>query len=395
MNWVDRIKRWFVGWLNDDGTDTKMCTEAEKICTELYVRELAFWSNVNLIADAVAKCEFKTFSGGKEIKEHEYYLWNTEPNKNQCAGDFMKKLVSKLYFDNEVLVIEHGAQLLVADSFVKKEYVLYDDVFSQVQIGDFVFDKSFMQRDVIYLTLSETNLRLLVNGIYETYKKLIAYGTRAYQRSRGNRGVINVSALAQGDKDFNERFRKLMQKDFKDFFNADNAVLPLFDGYSYTELDGKKTYAKDSTRDIKAMIDDIYELTSKAFQIPPALTSGKVAGIDDAFDLFITACIDPLTNKISEEINRKRYGFDELKKGNYLKIDTKSVKHIDMLNVSQAIDKLISSGAFTINDIRDAVGETSINEEWANAHFMTKNYEPIQGLLNYTDGKGGEQNAKA
>ena len=35
--------------------------EIWSISAELYVRELAFWTCVNLIGNAVSKCEFKTF----------------------------------------------------------------------------------------------------------------------------------------------------------------------------------------------------------------------------------------------------------------------------------------------------------------------------------------------
>jgi hypothetical protein len=91
---------------------------------------------------------------------------------------------------------------------------------------------------------------------------------------------------------------------------------------------------------------------------------------------------------ISEEINRKRNGYAGFANGNYLKIDSKSIKHIDLLSVSTAIDKLISSGAFCINDIRKLVGEEPINEAWAKQHYITKNYEPLtnQTLLNPPEG---------
>jgi phage portal protein BeeE len=49
---------------------------------------MAFWSAVNIVANAVSKCEFKTFLNGKEDKGKEYYLWNIEPNKNQNSSDF-------------------------------------------------------------------------------------------------------------------------------------------------------------------------------------------------------------------------------------------------------------------------------------------------------------------
>lgn len=80
-------------------------------------------------------------------------------------------------------------------------------------------------------------------------------------------------------------------------------------------------------------------------------------------------------------INRKRYGYAGFKNGNYVQIDTKAIKHVDLLSVSTAIDKLIASGAFCINDIRKLTGETIIDEAWANQHFMTKNYATVADLL--------------
>lgn len=69
--------------------------------------------------------------------------------------------------------------------------------------------------------------------------------------------------------------------------------------------------------------------------------------------------------------------------------DTKAVKHIDLLDVATSIDKLISSGCFTINDIRRVCGEDEIDEPWANQFFMTKNYSAIEDIVNQL--KGGDE----
>ena len=129
------------------------------------------------------------------------------------------------------------------------------------------------------------------------------------------------------------------------------------------------------------MADDISDFTAKGFGIPPALAKGDIAGIKDAVISYLTFCIDPLVDMLAEEINRKRNGMLEFVKGTYLKIDTKSIMHVDLLSVSSAIDKLIASGAFCINDIRKLVGETEINEPWANQHFITKNYASVEDVL--------------
>ena len=81
-----------------------------------------------------------------------------------------------------------------------------------------------------------------------------------------------------------------------------------------------------------------------------------------------------------------------IQQGTYLKIDTKCIKHVDLLSVATAIDKLIGSGAFCINDIRKAVGDEPINEAWANQHFITKNYETVENALTALEGgENGEE----
>ncbi|AKL96632.1 phage portal protein, HK97 family [Clostridium aceticum] len=358
------------------------------LAAELYVRNLAFYTAVNLIANSISKCEFKTYLRKKEEKGKEYYLWNVEPNRNENSSQFIHKWISKLYENNECLIIENRGQLLVADSFSKKEYALFDNQFTQVTVGDFTFNKTFLMSDVLYFKLNNKDIRKLINAMYESYGKLITYSQKSYQKSRGNKGILDVNAVAQGKTNFKETFEKLMNERFKTFFEADSAVLPLFDGYSYTDI-GSKTYSQEGTRDIKAMIDDIYDFTARAFCIPPALLRGDLADTEKAVNNYLTFCIDPLTDMLHEEINRKRSGYEGFRQGTFLKIDTKTIKHIDLLSVATSIDKLISSGAFCINDIRIAVGDEPINEPWAWQHFMTKNYSSVEELLKALEG-GGE-----
>ena len=112
-------------------------------------------------------------------------------------------------------------------------------------------------------------------------------------------------------------------------------------------------------------------LTSAA---KPILPKAPVQGVNEVTDQLLTFCVDPLADMLSEEVNRKRYGRDNYLKGNYLRIDTKAIKHIDLLSVATSIDKLISSGAYSINDIRRVCNDEPIKETWADKHFMTKNY---------------------
>lgn len=44
-----------------------------------------------------------------------------------------------------------------------------------------------------------------MQGIYSTYEKLLAAATSKYYRSGTEKGILKVSALARGDKEFKEK----------------------------------------------------------------------------------------------------------------------------------------------------------------------------------------------
>lgn len=390
----------FISWLKDKlgGSAVPIndigeyATEYASLVGDIYIREMAFWSATNLMANAISKCEFKTYFKGEEVKKQEYYLWNVEPNKNQNSSTFLHKLIAQLYRHNESLVIEQNGQLLVADSFTKQEYALFDDVFTQVTVKDFTFNKSFKQSEVLYFQLSEVNMRKVINGLYDSYAKLITYSISAYQKSRGTKGVFKYDTLPVTGTEERKIFDALINEKISKWLNSDNAALPLGKGQEWKEND-KKTYTPESTRDIKALIDDIYDFTARGFGIAPVLLRGDMANIgDNVINTLLTFAVDPLTDMLQEEINRKRSGFVGFSQGTYVEIDTKAIKHIDLLSVSTAIDKLIASGAFCINDIRKLVGEPIINEPWAWQHWITKNYSSVEDLLNSLGGDPASNN---
>lgn len=376
------FKRWLLRKLGGDQQQTSVeeitWGEMFHISAEGYVRELAFCSAVGLIGAAVGKCEFRTFSGATEVQGEEYYTWNVEPNKNQNSTVFLQNLIWQLYRNNEALVIESGGQLLVADSFCRKPYALYEDVFSQVQVGDFTFSRSFTQGDVLYFSLGRNNVKQLLDGLYGVYSKLLEYTMKSYCKSRGSKAVLELDAMAFGDETVTKRFEEIRNGEFRTFAEAESAALPLWKGMTLKEL-GSKTYSNEGTRDIRAMVDDVSDFTAKVLGIHPALLRGNVEGTQDALEHTLTFCIDPLCNLLQEEINRKRYG-KRMLKGDYLQIDTKCIKHIDLFSIAGQVDKLVASGVWTVNDIRKAASETPLEEEWANTPFITRNYTQVREL---------------
>ena len=71
------IKTWLINRLAGDPTPTAVeVEEFFNIQAELVIRNLAFQTAVNLVANSVSKCEFKTYFKNEEVKKQEYYLFN-------------------------------------------------------------------------------------------------------------------------------------------------------------------------------------------------------------------------------------------------------------------------------------------------------------------------------
>lgn len=358
------------------------CQELLAAAQEYQLRELAFWICVDMVANAVGRCEFRTFRNGTEVKEQDYYLWNVEPNVNQNSTVFLHKLVAQLCKHNEALIINPRQRdghdtLVVADGWeVPGTSVTRLQEYRQVRVDDFTFHKTFREDDVLHLRLNHLDLRPVLDGLYQSYYKLVSAAMKAYQWSNGQHWKVHVSQLAQGDKEFQANFLRMIQEQVKPFLESNGAILPEFDGYTFTNESGR--VSAGDTRDIKALMEDIFDFTARSFLIPAVLVNGKVEATSDANQRFLTYVIDPICDQLQEEINRKFYGYDRWRAGEYVWVDSSSIIHFDLFANAANVEKLVGSGVFCINDIRRAAGQAIINEPWAWRFWLTKNIAAIK-----------------
>ena len=346
----------FFKWLR--GQDGKgenreiVCKELIEAAQEYQIRELSFWVCVNMIANALGRCEFRTYRNHEEVREGEYYMWN------------------------EALIVEtlpqkHTDALVVADSWdIPEAWPSRQNEYKNVVVGDYRYQYPIWENDVLHLKLNHTDIRPVLNGLYESYYRLIRAAEKSYTWENGQHWKVHVSQILQNDPGWMESFQKMIEKQVKPFLQSDGAILPEFDGYEYKR---EASSGSKDTRDIKNLTEDIFEFTARSFLIPAVLVQGTVEGTADANNRFLTYCIDPLCDQLQEEINRKRYGYEEWKRGNYLRVDSSSIIHFDIFENAANVEKLIGSGAFTINDVRRAAGQSAIPELWADEHFMTLN----------------------
>lgn len=352
---------------------------------EIYLQRMAFWSIVRKIGHAVGAVEWETYRRGKKVKAREYWSWNFSPNPNQTRQEFMTKLVGQLFLKQEALVIEVRGHRYVADLFTT-EKSLNGDIYRDINVNGEAVPGVFRASDVLHFTIEGEKIQLILNAISRAEGQLLKTSSSAFVRNSGRHGVLHVDELAEADPDFEETYSDLINEKFRKYFTAENAVLPLFNGYTYDEQAANATATRvvSTTRDIRALMDDIVELTAQAIGIPSSIGTGK--NVTDAdFKAFMTSPVQPLIKQIESEINRKVYGQTLVFSGTYIVANLGGVRYTDLFDVANPIDKLIGSGAFCVNDIRVRLGLGVIEEHWAWQHWMTKNYSSVEDLITCVD----------
>ena len=390
MKFVEFLRDMF-GSKNTVYVKQKLESEKYKLAIEDFSIQMA----INMLAGLIAKCEFKTYIKGNETKADEYYLWNVEPNVNQNSSQFVQELISKLLYNNEALAVEANGQLIIADSFSQTEYALYPNTFTGVTCGDFTFGKTFYMQDVLYFKLNNKDIRALLSGLMTGYSQLLDMAIGKYKRAGGRKGVAKINKTNSGDPKFQTQIDDLFGKQFKTYFDAENAVVHMPNGIDYQEITGEGS--KKSTSEINDIANITKEAMSRvaqAFRIPPALLQGDIANVDKLIDELLTVCIDPLVDLIQTEINRKRYGKTAYLAGTYLRIDTTCIKHIDIFDVAMAADKLISDSLYNVDELRVKLGDMPLKTWWSQKYRITKNYQDVTAADSPPDDSsgGGEKN---
>ncbi|MED2777453.1 phage portal protein [Bacillus thuringiensis] len=383
------LKEWVRGFFGD-----KKVLTLESCLYELgmdyFYKKLAVESCIDLIANALTRCEFQTFEKGKEIRGENYYLLNVQPNQNQNASEFIHSLVNHLMMDNECLVIMQNEQLYVADDFHVVSFALKENFYENVTVGDFTFEKTFRESEVVHIRLNDRSIMKVIDGMYESFGKLLISSMDYYKRKNNMRLLIKGEFLRPQHDITQEDIDAMFEGQLKNWFNADKAgsAFQLQDGYTFEDMsDSKSGVANNSTsRDISELINDILHYVAIAFHVPVGILKGDVADVEKQMDSFLAFCVHPIAERIQDEFNRKMYTKQEYLKRTYLKVDTTKIKVVDMTKLATAMDKLFAIGGLSINDVLLELGKEPIEEEWANKRHVTKNYREADSV------EGGEKN---
>lgn len=347
-----------------------------------YLKKIALETCINFIGRTISQSDFRFMKDGKRQLDDWHYLLNIRPNTDQSASDFWQDFVYKLLHENEVLVIlTDNNDLLIADSFDRIEYAIYPDIFKSVTVKDYTFQRSFNMDEVIHITYNNEKLTKFMNGMFEDYTNLFSRMIETNMFANQIRATAEMDSTQKLDDENRGKMQEFINKLFGAFRKNAFAIVPKLKGFNYEEIaDG--TNGGRSVEELAKLKRDLIDDVANILGIPTSLVHGDMAEFDTAIKAYIKFCIAPLVKKIQDELNAKLIDKNDFLSGS--KIEVKGVTETSVIENSEAVDKLVASGAFTRNEVRVLFGAERSDNPELNEFVITKNYQSADSV------EGGE-----
>lgn len=352
-----------------------------------HLKRMAIETCIGLIGRTISQSEFRVRKDRKTVKDEMYYKLNLRPNQNMTAAFFWQTVVRKLIYDNELLIIQSDTgDLLIADSFVKNEYAVMEDVFKNVIVRDYEFKRSYLMSEVIYIQYSNDKLSKLIDELFYDYGDLFGRMLEFQKRKNQIRATVDIKAVLSTDEKKQEKVQSFIDKVYKAIQDRAVAIIPQQEGYTYKEHQ-KDNAVGPSVDEINKVTDGFMSQVAAALGIPMVMLKGDMADLEKPTRNYMVFCIKPLVKKLSDALNYSLIDRSDYLKGQVMEIRTPTYSNV--FDLASSVDKLIASGAFNRNEIRDKVGEEMVDNPKMDEYVMTKNYESIDKTG--TANEGGEE----
>lgn len=341
-----------------------------------YLKKIAIQTVVDFVARTVASAEFKVYKDGKlDDKGDIYYKLNVRPNPNQSASMFWRKFIHKLIEENEVVVIKTDKdEFYVVDSFnfTTANSEFFPKTVTNIQVGDFSMKKNYSMDDVFYLQYSNEKLAAFISSMNNDISSLYSRMVATAKRNNQIRSVVDVDATMAGktQDEARKNLNDFIDKAYKAISEKDVAIIPQTKGFDYKEISNSQGVGKESISDLRLLQNQLTDTVADLIGVPIALLHGDHDDLSNATKLYVDFCANTFFKEIEDETTAKIFTQKEFAKGSCIK--AVGVNKRNIFDSAEAIDKLISSSAFTPNQILEELGREP--REGGDEYILTKNY---------------------
>lgn len=350
----------------------------------------------NLLSYVLINVSWKTYkSKGETITGDEWYRLNVSMNNKETAAEFFGKLATKLIKDKRALIIEDSKkQFFIADSFdflSPNELVMKENTFTNVTVGDTTLHRTFKEnQNCMYIKAPQRKgLNLELDSMANDYKFLKELVNKGACKALGSK--YNLSLPGTAKNKYDAKYVKDMQKVYVPLMEKDDAVFITYQGEKLSDLTEKQRGSEvqqvlNAVKNSSDINQEILTSVGKAYGIPVKFMLGDYSeDNEDVYAMFITMFAKPFLVTLEQKFTMYLLEKEDIINGAKIEANIGTIKFNEMLKSANAIDKLIGSGAYTINEIREKIGDDPVAEEEGDTRFITKNYAVLK---EYVKGNG-------
>lgn len=371
---------------NEKGELIDILTMAQS--QKLAIKKNAIEHAIDLIARTISKCDIEYYMYNDSLKKIEkaknktYYRLNIKPNDNEIATTFIYNAISKLLKEEEILIINLNRKLYLADSFNYDSKIIKEKRFENVVLSDnkgnsFRLDRTFLSSECIYLNLGVSKIKECLDDYYKDIGKLISIQNKKYINSNINKWRLDVpgtqAKLIDPKTNKEMDYKDYKQKITEGLMDEEDAIVMLGKEFNLSKLTSEEKHNSD---DLIKLQDKWEKEVAMAFNIPLDVFYGSKTDKSTGTNDFITFAITPITSIFEDGFNSRLITYDRILKGDNIRFNKLNIKHFDIFDCANSIDKLLSSG-FSHDENRYFLGIPETGEEWAQRHHITKNYENV------------------
>lgn len=373
MNLIDKLRSVFFG------TQIMETTEAQAAANKMELTRFSILCAIGMIAGTTAKAEFNFLKNKELVRAEDWYRWNYEPNRNQNKFQFIYELLQNMFFQGAALIVRRGGEMFVADSYSRDTQGFYEDVFYDITKDGVTLQEKLRASEVLFFQYENAEMHTYLAGAVRQYAEMLDSAEQKFKKNNAQKGIFKLGtgvgggeASKQNEKDqsYGAQIAKFLESD-------KSSVITLRKGVEYEELG--KYHQSQSAEDISVLTKEIFTRTAEVFHIPAALLlgSGEATATKENIDEYIDFGIIPHLRHFETEITRKELRLDGIRKGIICRVDETPCRYVNPFTAAEAIDKLIASGAYNIDEIRRMQRREEIGKPWSRQHYLTRNYQPI------------------
>ncbi len=357
-----------------------------------YIYTLAEAHAIDLIARTIAKCEIQTFElKNKKIEETKgnlYWTLNLQPNYNENGTKFIYKLVTKLLTNKTALIIINKKVktnlLYIADTYNASNDILYGKTFENITISDdegnsLPIKRIYNQNNSIYYSLKNEDIAKTSESFKLNTAKILRSAEKSFIRANTGKWRLKNPGGQPTMIDIETKqpisYEKYKEKITEGLFNDEEAIVMLSEIFELINLN--KDNNKNLT-DFETIFIRTGNTVAQKWNIPLDIFWGNKTEKSTGNNDFITFAVDIYFELLEDGFNISLVGKESFLKGEYIQFNRTNLNHRDIMDSTTGIDKL-TSNRFSRNEINKLLKLPNIDEDWANEHALTKNYENVEG----------------